>query len=246
MKIITIATQKGGAGKTSSAAAIAQAASFRGLRSILIDTDAQASAGLIYGADTSKAGIYELLTGKRASVQHTSAGDIITPGRTIELFKAPNDAAGNRLLYIALQQISGLYDVCCIDTAPGLSAMLIQAIAAADSVLIPAGADSLGLSGLTQITDTIKAVKRVCKQDSPEITGVFITKRNDRATLKRQYADLLKKECAALGIPFANTGIPEAVALQEAQALRKSLFEYAPDSKPAKAYLKLIDELKLF
>ena len=91
-----------------------------------------------------------------------------------------------------------------------------------------------------------KAVKRVCKQDSPEITGVFITKRNDRATLKRQYADLLKKECAALGIPFANTGIPEAVALQEAQALRKSLFEYAPDSKPAKAYLKLIDELKLF
>ena len=212
MKIITIATQKGGAGKTSSAAAIAQAAAFRGLRSILIDTDAQASAGLIYGADTSKAGIYELLTGKRASVQHTSAGDIITPGRTIELFKAPNDAAGNRLLYIALQQISGLYDVCCIDTAPGLSAMLIQAIAAADSVLIPAGADSLGLSGLTQITDTIKAVKRVCKQDSP----------------------------------FANTGIPEAVALQEAQALRKSLFEYAPDSKPAKAYLKLIDELKLF
>jgi chromosome partitioning protein len=64
--------------------------------------------------------------------------------------------------------------------------------------------------------------------------------------LKRQYAELIRQQCGQLGLPVAETAIREAVAIQEAQAMRTSLYTYAPKSNPARDYMKLIDELELF
>ena len=245
MKVITIATQKGGAGKTTTAAALAQAAAYRGLKSVLIDTDAQASATLIYGADTEEAGVYEILTGRRGNIQHTDAGDIIAPGTDIRAGASPDSLEGSRkLLQKALQQLAPFYDVCMIDTAPGRSAMLLQALCAADTVIIPAVADSLGLAGLRQISDSIKAARKDNRRLS--VAGVVFIKHSERTVLKRQYAELIRQQCAALGLPVADTVIREAVAIQEAQAMRTSLYSYAPRSNPARDYLKLIEELNLF
>ena len=122
--------------------------------------------------------------------------------------------------------------------------MRMQALCAADSVIIPAVADSLGLAGLRQIAELVKAARKENRR--LKVSGVVFVKHSERTVLKRQYAELIRQQCGQLGLPVAETAIREAVAIQEAQAMRTSLYTYAPKSNPARDYMKLIEELQLF
>lgn len=246
--ILAIASSKGGVGKTTTAAAIAQAFADMGRKPLLVDCDAQGSASLIYGAEET-GGLYDVLKGRAKAadmVQTTEAGDILPSspeldGLDVEL---AHKRGRNGLLARALETLKGVYTDIVLDTAPGLSTLLIQALVAADKVLIPTMADVQSLSGLEKIAATVEEV-RESANPGLEVAGVVVTMYDGRTVLAKQYDELLGEVCDRLGFPLAQTHIHRAVAVQESQAMQQSLYRYAASSKPAADYKSLIEELNI-
>ena len=247
--IITIAAQKGGVGKTTTAAAIAQALTWKKKKTLLIDADAQGSASLIYGAEDLGGGSYDLITGRAKAedlIQETPAGAIIPASPLLDRLgiELNNTPGRDSLLKAAISPVKAAYDFILIDTAPGLGTCLIQALTAADCAIIPMLCEPQALGGLQNITETIEQVKTYC---NPALTvaAVLLTQYQPRATLTRQYEGLIIDRCKEMGLPLAKTRIRRGIALQEAQAMRESLYNYAPKSNPAADYMELIKELHL-
>lgn len=242
--ILTIAAQKGGVSKTTTAAAMAQAFSFIGKKALLIDLDAQGSASLIYGASAEgSGGSYALIKGTQPAedlIQETRAGAIIPASRNLANLTANKNEINN--LKKALTPIKEKYDFIILDTAPGLGISLMQALTAADSVIIPLLCDPQALQGLHQVNETINDFKRLYNPNL-SISSVVLTQYQARATLTKQYEDLIAEQCRAMGLKLANTRIRRAIAIQEAQALRESIYTYAPKSNPAADYMALCEEL---
>lgn len=248
--IVTIAAQKGGVSKTTTAAAIAQALTYKGKRTLLIDLDAQRSASLIYGADEAgTGGSYSLIMGSAPAedlIQETPAGSIIPgskdlEGLDVELSRKPGR---DSFLKAGIEPIKGKFDCIIIDTPPGLGTCLVQALTAADIAIIPLLCDPQALQGLHQVTETIEEVKKYCNP-ALQIAAVVLTQYQPRATLTRQYEDLIAEQCREMGLPFAETKIRRAIALQEAQACRESLYSYNAKCNPAEDYLQLCEEIGL-
>lgn len=246
--ILAIASSKGGVGKTTTAAALAQAFADMGRRPLLVDCDAQGSASLIYGAEDT-GGLYDVLKGRAKAadmVQSTEAGDILPASPELDGLDVELDRKSGRngLLARALEPLKGVYTDIVLDTAPGLSTLLIQALVAADKVLIPTMADVQSLSGLEKIAATVEEV-RESANPGLEVAGVVVTMYDGRTVLAKQYDELLGEVCEQLGLKLAGTHIHRAVAVQESQAMQQSLYQYAASSKPAADYESLIDELSL-
>ena len=248
--IITVACQKGGTSKTSTCAAIAQALTDKGKRTLLIDLDAQRSASLIYGADEAgTGGTYSLIMGTAQAedlIQETPAGSIIPgskglEGLDVELSRKPGR---DSFLKAAIEPIKERFDCIVLDTPPGKGTALVQALTAADSVIIPLLCDPQALQGLHQVTGTIEEVKKYCNP-ALRIAAVVLTQYQARATLTRQYEDLIREQCREMGLTLAETKIRRGIALQEAQASRENLFTYNARSNPAADYMAFCEEIGL-
>lgn len=250
--ILTVADHKGGVGKTTTACALAQAVPVlhkRG-RALLVDTDTQGSASRsVYGITDTDAGLYSVIKGTakaRDVIQETPAGDILPYSEN--LYALDVELAGNKkrdnILKKALQPVADDYTHIIIDTAPGITTNTIQALTAADAVLIPLVINPEALEGLRLILKTVRDV-----QDSVnpalKIAGVVFTQYNPRANITRQYEELITTICKDNGVKVLKSRIRRGVAVQEAHALKQSLFEYAPKTKPTLDYLSLAKELKL-
>lgn len=249
MRIISVANQKGGTAKTSTAHALATGAAYKGKRSMAIDFDPQGNLSFIMGADASRAGAYELMKQQAKAaqiVQYTSQGDIIPA--SLNLAAADIEFSGKPgrdfFLQAALEPLQDAYDVAVIDTPPTLGTLLVNALTASDEVIIPMNADILSLQGLYQLAETIDQVKSFCNKGL-KVTGILITKYSGRTVLARDIKETIEAKCAELGIPVLNTVIRDGVAVREAQTTQESLFAYAPNSNPAKDYLQLFDEINL-
>lgn len=237
MQIITLANQKGGTAKSTSAAALAQAAAHRGRRVLVIDTDPQANASFFLAADVNRPGTFEVLDGLPAAeaIQATAGGlDVIPASWNLQTISSSRGSA--RRLKTALEPIAGGYDLIIIDTPPTAGELQYNALMAADSLIIPLQADIVGLQGLYQMADTAQQIQ----QSNPDltITGYVLTRSGGRSTLARQMAEIIQARAQEMGIPFL-AAIREAVAIREAQTLQRSLYEYAPRSKPAADYMEL-------
>ena len=246
--IITIAAQKGGVSKTTTAAAMSQALAHRGKKTLLIDTDAQGSASLIYGAGAS-GGTYDLITGAAPAeklIQETPAGNIIPASPLLDRLdiELNNKPGRDSFLKAGIEPIKGKFDFIIIDTAPGLGTCLVQALTAADAVIIPLLCDPQALQGLHQATETIEEVKKYCNPGL-QIAAVVLTQYQARATLTRQYEELIAEQCREMGLHLAKTRIRRAIALQEAQASRESLYKYNEKCNPAIDYMDLCKEIGL-
>lgn len=249
MRIISVANQKGGTAKTSTAHALVTGAAYKGKRSLAIDFDPQGNLSFIMGADANRAGAYELMKQQVKAaqiVQYTSQGDIIPA--SLNLAAADTEFSGKPgrdfFLQAALEPLQDDYDVVVIDTPPTLGTLLVNALTASDEVIIPMNADILSLQGLYQLAETINQVKSFCNKGL-KVTGILLTRYSGRTVLARDIKETIEAKCAELGIPLLNTVIRDGVAVREAQTTQESLFAYAPNSNPAKDYLQLFDEINL-
>ena len=242
--IVSITAQKGGTGKTTTAAALGAGLTQKKYNTLLVDLDAQGSLSSITGADRTALTMLEVLKGETAApdaIQHLDIGDIIPATKSLVgaealLLKRPYT------LKEKLEPIAGEYDFIIIDTPPALGPMTINAMTASNLLIIPTQADVLNMEGLQSIYGSFQYVQRVANP-ALKIGGILLTKHNNRAVIRRDLEEVLRTKTAPeMGTKVYKTTIREGVAIQEAQYMKESIFKYAPKSKPAQDYTAFIKE----
>jgi chromosome partitioning protein len=214
-----------------------------------VDCDPQANYTYALGGEPAAPGLFAILTGQAQAaqvIQRTQQADIISAGRDLsaaELYIL-NRPGRDFILREALAPLRPRYDLIVIDTQPDLNTLLVNALSASDSVILPMQANSFAIMGLYQIQITIDQVKQLC---NPALTvaGILLTRYKPRQTLASDLRASIEQQAQAMGTKVFNTYIREGVAVEQAQALRQSLFDFAPRSHPAKDYKALYDELGL-
>ena len=234
MQILTVAVIKGGTGKTTTAAAIAQAAAADGKKVLAIDLDPQANLTFCLAADQNAPGSYDLITGGDPAqlVQHTPQG-VDTIAASPDLATLTTRAGSARHLQTAIDPIKGSYDLIIIDTPPTIGEMTYNALQASTGLVIPLETDSNSLQGLYRIVDIARQMQR----SNPLLTikGALLTRYDNRPKLNRYLREAVAEKAAELDTPYLGE-IRSGVAIREAQAFQASLFDYAPGSKPAQDY----------
>ena len=249
-KIIAIANQKGGVGKTTTAFNLGAclAAGPRGKRVLLVDADPQANATSGLGANPQdlEAGIFECL------VEGAPAAEVITdtPIEKLKLIGSSSDLVGaeselmkrpgrERILSNVLASVKDDYDYILVDCSPSLGIITVNALTAADSVLIPVQAEYFALEGISQLLNTIRIIKRQLKP-SLEIEGFLLTMYDARLRLANQIYEELKGH---FGEMVFSTVIPRNIKLSESPSHGLPVMLYDPDSRGAIAYTQLAREL---
>lgn len=247
--ILTVAFGKGGTGKTSTAAALVSFARKQGKSVLAVDCDPQANFTFALGGDPAGSGLYAVLTDQAHAadvVQRTPQAALIAAGLNLAAAEQviANKPGRDFILREALREISAGYDLIIIDTPPDLNSILINALSASDAVLLPMQANSFSIMGLYQMRETISQVKRYC---NPGLTvaGIVLTKYKPRQTLANDLRESIVHLAEEMGTKVFDTFIREGVAVEQAQALQQPLFDYAPNSNPAKDYAALFAEMEL-
>ena len=239
MQIITTAVIKGGTGKTTTAAALAQAAAQAGKKVLAIDLDPQANLTFFIVANQNAPGSYDLFTGNDPA-QHiqTTAQGIDAIAASPDLATERTTPASAKRLQAALDPLQSVYDYAFIDVPPQMGELLYNALQAATKLIIPLEADNSSLQGLYQIADIAHQMQR--SNPALQITGTILTRYDARPKLNRFLQEAIAERGQEIGAPFL-IGIRPGIAIREAQALQQSLFEYAPHSNPAQDYKKLYE-----
>lgn len=246
MQVIAVINQKGGVGKSTTALAIGAGFIFKGYKILYIDLDAQGNLSYTLKASNTgynAMGVLQKPETIKEEVKNTSQGDIIASSPALSGADTLLTETGKEYrLKEAIEFIKDLYDYVIIDTPPSLGILTINALTACNGIIIPAGADIYSLQGITQLKGTIETVKKYCN-NSLEILGILLTRYNSRAIISREVAEMLEKIAKGLNTKLYNTKIRECTAIKEAQAMRESIFTYAPKSNATADYKALIDEI---
>lgn len=244
MKIIVLAIQKGGTGKTTSAAALAHAAALDGFRVLCVDLDPQGQLSFTMGADVSRPGAFELITGAAAAADLVQTprqgGPDIIPAAW-ELATITTGPGSARRLQRALEPVRGQYDFIIIDTPPTAGELQFGALQAATELIIPVQADIYSLQSLYQIADTAGQIRRT--NPGLSIRGFILTDYDGRGTISRTMAETITARAAEIGIKCLGV-IRRGVAVKEAAALQEPLITYAPRSRPAQDYKNIFEQIK--
>lgn len=247
-RIIAVANQKGGVGKTTTAVNLSACLADAGKRVLLVDVDPQgnATSGLGFNRKALSSSVYELLlediAASEAMLRTGISGLALIPA-TIDLAGAeielvPRISRENRLKR-ALHPVRGEFDFIVIDCPPSLGLLTINALTAADSILIPIQCEYYALEGLAQLMDTFRLVREALNP-TLEVEGVLLTMFDGRTNLSIQVADEVKKYFKG---KVYRTIVTRNVRLSEAPSHGVPITVYDPRSKGAEAYVELAREV---
>lgn len=246
MKTIAIVNQKGGIGKTTTAAALTSGLILKGYKALCIDANAQRNLTQTMAANTTGLTLKGILLnecGITEAIQHTEQGDIVAGSKelaNIDLLLNTKDKYYR--LKNALEPIEGKYDYCIIDTPPYTGTLFLNALMAADTALIVAEADIYSIGAVEDITENIEDIQANFNKGLT-VAGILLTRFTGRPTLSKQLKDAFTEPAKNLHTEVFNTCIREAIAIKEAHIMRQSIFAYDAKSNPAQDYNNFIDEL---
>lgn len=246
MNIIAIVNQKGGVGKSTTAAAMACGLALNGSRVLCVDLDPQGNLSHTLRAEPRRGrSVLEVLLGEAGSeeaLQPTYCGGLLpSSGGLANLDGLLADTGKEYRLREVLGPLSDRYDYAVIDSPPALGVATVNALTAAGTAIVPAQADIYSLQGIEQLAATASTVRRYCNP-SLRLDGILLTRYSPRSILSREVRQLMAQLAEKIGARLYETAIREAIAVKEAQISRQSLFEYAPDSKVAKDYRDFLSE----
>ncbi len=237
--IITIANQKGGVSKTTTAFILGTGLAQQGSRVIFVDLDPQRNLSYLLQAKPGS-GIKDLLQGQPITncIQETGSGYLLIPG-SIDLTAVTGLAPDT--LRKALQPIRDIPDYIIIDTPPNLSAITINAFTAADTIIIPTTPSALALQGIAELSRTVDQIK-AAYNPGLSISGILFTKYSPRAIINKQLYSAAETIAAAAGTKVYRSTIRQSVTIEEALTQQQSIFTYAPNAAVTRDYGSFITE----
>lgn len=241
--VLTIALQKGGVAKSTTAQALASCFGCIGKKVLLIDLDAQQNTTFSSGIEPKGKTSSDLLGGQcnpDEAIVHSKYYDIIPADPY--LANVENADIPGYLLRDRIAPCVGQYDFIIIDTPPALGNIIKNALIASNYVIIPIEASPYSLQGIDALVDTIQSVRNSENADL-QILGVLLVKYHDRSIINRNLKENIIQYSKDIGTEVFETFIRESVVVKESQTCRKDLIDYAPKSNPAIDYKKLAQEI---
>ncbi|MFT3951811.1 MAG: ParA family protein [Oscillospiraceae bacterium] len=245
--VISVVTQKGGVGKTTTVNALSSSLNKRGARVLSVDMDPQSNLSFSTGADfDTQPTVYDVMRKKietQDAIQRRCMTDIIPSNILLSGIELEFTGKNREfLLKNSLAGVSRFYDYILIDSPPGLGILTVNALAACDYVIIPMTPDIFSLQGLQLVYETIAHIRQSINPDI-KIAGILVNKYNKRSKLHCEVCATANMISQSLDIPIFGTYIRNSYSLAEAQSLQRDIHEYARKSAGAKDFCALAEEI---